>query len=131
LAAGAYTLVAQPTPGNRNEGVQILSPLDNPVAVGNNAIQLTNPLQVAQVYSNLWTPSGVTKNTYVQAFAVALGVYADTTSLGGQSLINNGLAPTYGFVVTSGGVVAALSTSAITARPSPWPTAPRSRSLRS
>jgi hypothetical protein len=63
---------------------------------------LTNA-QVAQVYLGLWTPSGVNKNTYVQAFAVALGLYADTASLGGQSLINNGMASTYGFVITSSG----------------------------
>jgi hypothetical protein len=42
---------------------------------------LTNA-QVATVYANLWNPSGVTKNTYVQAFAVALGAYADTPGLG-------------------------------------------------
>ena len=70
--------------------------------IGTSLAGLTNA-QVATVYSNLWTPSGLQKNTYVQAFAVALGLYADTTSLGGQSLINNGLATTYGFVVTAGG----------------------------
>ena len=43
------------------------------------------------------------KNTYVQAFAVALGLYADTTSLGGQSLLDNGLAAQFGFVVTASG----------------------------
>lgn len=69
---------------------------------GTSLAGLTNA-QVATVYSNLWTPNGVTKNTYVQTFAVALGLYADTTSLGGQSLINNGLASTYGFVVTASG----------------------------
>ena len=63
---------------------------------------LTNA-QVAAVYSNLWTPSGLQKNTYVQAFAVALGLYAATTSLGGQSLLSNGLAAQCGFVVTAGG----------------------------
>jgi hypothetical protein len=63
---------------------------------------LTNA-QIATVYANLWTPSGVTKNTYVQAFAVALGLYADTTSLGGASLISSGLAAKYGFVVTASG----------------------------
>jgi hypothetical protein len=36
---------------------------------------LTNP-QVASVYLSLWTPSGLQKNTYVQAFAVAFGLYA-------------------------------------------------------
>ena len=59
--------------------------------------------QVANVYLNLWTPSGVNKNTYVQAFAVALGLYADTTSLGGASLIANGMATQFGFVVTASG----------------------------
>lgn len=59
--------------------------------------------QIAADYLNLWTPSGLTKNTYVQAFAVALGLYADTTSLGGQSLLDDGLAAKYGFVVTTGG----------------------------
>ena len=69
---------------------------------GTSLAGLTNA-QVATVYLNLWTPSGLVKNTYVQAFAVALGVYADTTSLGGQSLVNNGLAAKYGFVVSAGG----------------------------
>ena len=88
---------------------------------------LTNA-QVATVYLNLWTPSGLQKNTYVQAFAVALGLYADTTSLGGQSLLNNGLAAQYGFVVTASGHA---STSAATGRRSAWPTAQRCRSCRS
>ena len=69
---------------------------------GTSLAGLTNA-QVASVYLNLWTPSGLQKNTYVQAFAVALGLYADTTSLGGQSLLNNGLAAQYGFVVTASG----------------------------
>ena len=69
---------------------------------GSSLAGLTNA-QVATVYLNLWTPSGLVKNTYVQAFAVALGVYADTTSLGGQSLVNDGLAAKYGFVVSAGG----------------------------
>lgn len=59
--------------------------------------------QVAATYLGLWTPSGLNKNTYVQAFAVALGLYADTTGLGGASLIANGLANQFGFVVTPGG----------------------------
>jgi hypothetical protein len=58
---------------------------------------LTNA-QIATVYANLWNPTGVTKNTYVQAFAVALGVYADTSSLGG-----NATATKYGFKVTTAG----------------------------
>jgi hypothetical protein len=59
--------------------------------------------QVASTYLGLWTPSGLPKNTYVQAFAVALGLYADTTGLGGASLIANGLASQFGFVVTPTG----------------------------
>jgi len=58
---------------------------------------LTNA-QIATVYENLWTPSGVTKNTYVQAFAVALGMYADTGTLG-----YNTTAAKYGFKQISGG----------------------------
>jgi hypothetical protein len=68
---------------------------------GTSLAGLTNA-QVATVYSNL-SNSGVTQNTYIQAFAVALGIYADTTSLGGASLIANGLAAKYGFNVTSAG----------------------------
>ena len=58
---------------------------------------LTNA-QVAAVYQSLWTPNGVTKNTYAQAFAVALGIYADTSSLGGNST-----AQSFGFSVTAAG----------------------------
>jgi hypothetical protein len=58
---------------------------------------LTNA-QVATVYKNLWNPSGVTKNTYVQAFAVALGIYADTSSFGGDSTAQG-----FGFSVTAAG----------------------------
>ena len=54
--------------------------------------------QVATIYANLWTPSGVTKNTYVQAFAVALGAYADTIGLG-----FNSTAMKYGFKPVPGG----------------------------
>jgi hypothetical protein len=68
---------------------------------GTSLAGLTNA-QIYTVYSNLST-AGVQANTYIQAFAVALGIYADTTSLGGQSLINNGLAAKYGFKVTSAG----------------------------
>ncbi len=59
--------------------------------------------QVAAIYSGLWTPNGVTKNTYVQAFAVALGIYSTTSSLGGASLVSNKLAAKYGFHVTAAG----------------------------
>ena len=58
---------------------------------------LTNA-QVAAVYQGLWTPNGVTKNTYVQAFAVALGIYADTSTLGGNSTAQN-----FGFIVNAVG----------------------------
>ncbi|HWG42145.1 MAG TPA: SdrD B-like domain-containing protein, partial [Gemmataceae bacterium] len=56
--------------------------------------------QVATVYKSLWTPSGVTKNTYVQAFAVALGLYADNSALSGTSSDGN-LASRYGFNVNN------------------------------
>src|SRR5207248_972046 len=70
--------------------------------LGSSLAGMTNG-QVASTYLNLWTPSGLQKNTYVQAFAVALGLYADTSSLGGASLITNGLAAKFGFKVTTGG----------------------------
>jgi Ca2+-binding RTX toxin-like protein len=40
---------------------------------------------------------------YQQAFALALNVYATTASLGGQGLVQNGLAAKYGFRVSAGG----------------------------
>jgi hypothetical protein len=46
---------------------------------------LTNT-QVAAVYLGTWKPSGLQKNTYVQAFAVALGLYAG----GGAGTFNVG-----------------------------------------
>jgi hypothetical protein len=58
---------------------------------------LTNA-QVATVYLNLWNPSGVTKNTYVQAFAGALACYATSTALGYDPT-----AAKYGFNSSSGG----------------------------
>ncbi len=64
---------------------------------GTSLAGLTNA-QIASVYANLWTPSGVTKNTYVQAFAVALGMYADTSTLGFDST-----AQQFGFKPVSGG----------------------------
>jgi hypothetical protein len=51
---------------------------------------LTNA-QIATVYSNLWTPSGLPKNTYVQAFATALGLYA-SGGLGTYNIGSNGAA---------------------------------------
>lgn len=64
---------------------------------GTSLAGLTNA-QIGTVYLNLWNPSGVTKNTYVQAFAVALGIYADTSSLGGSSV-----SASYGFTVSATG----------------------------
>ena len=64
---------------------------------GTTLAGLTNA-QVATVYSNLWTPSGVTKNTYVQAFAVALACYATSTSLGA-----NATTASFGFNSSAGG----------------------------
>src|SRR5581483_5282712 len=46
---------------------------------GTSLAGLTNA-QVAAVYLNLWQPSGLQKNTYVQAFAVAFGLYATGTT---------------------------------------------------
>ncbi len=40
----------------------------------------------------------MTKNTYAQAFAVALGIYADTSSFGGNSTAQG-----FGFKVVAGG----------------------------
>lgn len=51
---------------------------------GTSLAGLTNA-QVAGAYANTWNPSGVTKNTYVQAFAVALACYATGTNLGANS----------------------------------------------
>jgi hypothetical protein len=59
--------------------------------------------QIETIYSALPNNGNGPNNTYLQAFAVALGIYADTTSLGGQTLINNGLAAKYGFKVTVAG----------------------------
>jgi hypothetical protein len=58
---------------------------------------LTNS-QIATIYANLGSPSGAAKNTYVQAFCTALGIYADTSSLGGDAT-----AQSFGFVVTAAG----------------------------
>ncbi len=57
---------------------------------GCNLAGLTNA-QVAAVYENLWTPNGLPKNTYVQAFAVALGLYS-TGGLGSYNVGSNGAA---------------------------------------
>lgn len=65
---------------------------------GKNTFDGLTNAQIAQVYSNLWSPSGVAKNTYVQAFAVALGTYADSTTLGGSSVTVS-----YGFKVLAAG----------------------------
>jgi hypothetical protein len=58
--------------------------------------------QVAQLYKNLNT-NGIANNTFVQAAAVALGIYADTTGLGGAELVAQGLAAKYGITVTTAG----------------------------
>lgn len=67
---------------------------------GKSLAGLTNA-DVAAVYSSLWSPSGVTKNTYVQALAVALGCYASSTSLGANSTTAG-----YGFKDSPGGTCA-------------------------
>ncbi len=54
--------------------------------------------QIACIYQNLSNPSGTTENTYVQALAAALGIYADTSTLGGSST-----AKQCGFQVTAAG----------------------------
>src|SRR5262249_5015534 len=63
--------------------------------------------QVAQLYKTLSTNNangnGIGGTTYVQAVAVALGIYADTSSLGGAAIVANGLAQRYGLVVTTAG----------------------------
>jgi hypothetical protein len=60
--------------------------------------------QVAAAYLTAFGNSGgVQGNTYAQAFSVALGVYADTSSLSGTGT----LAAKYGFKVTPGGFGAA------------------------
>jgi hypothetical protein len=65
--------------------------------IGSSLAEMTNA-QIATVYQGLWTPNGVNKNTFIQAFAVALGLYADNASLSGVSL-----AAQYGFNVTNAG----------------------------
>jgi len=67
---------------------------------GTSLAGLTNA-DVATVYLNLWNPSGVTKNTYVQAFAVALACYATDASLG-----FNATAASFGFNSSPGGTCA-------------------------
>jgi hypothetical protein len=47
--------------------------------------------------------TGGTSNTYQQAFAVALDIYATTLSLGGASVISGGYTTKYGFKVTDAG----------------------------
>ena len=57
---------------------------------------LTNS-QIATLCTKLST-SGTSQNTYAQAFACALGIYADTSPFGGNSTCQG-----YGFSVTCGG----------------------------
>ncbi|HQU45816.1 MAG TPA: hypothetical protein PK867_23580, partial [Pirellulales bacterium] len=56
--------------------------------------------QVAEVYENLWTPSGLQKNTYVQAFAVALGLYS--TGGAGTFTVPSGDWAAFGITSSSG-----------------------------
>jgi hypothetical protein len=63
--------------------------------------------QIYAIYSSLPNNGNGLNNTYLQAFAVALGIYADTTSLGGATLVSNGLAAKYGFTVSAPGGIAA------------------------
>ena len=58
----------------------------------------TTNVQIASLYAGL-PNNGVTNNDYIQAFAVALGIYADTSSLSGTST----LATKNGFTVSSAG----------------------------
>jgi hypothetical protein len=58
---------------------------------GTSLAGLTNS-QVAAAYLHTWTPSGVDKNTYVQAFAVALGAHASTGGAGSFNVGGNGAA---------------------------------------
>jgi hypothetical protein len=58
--------------------------------------------QIASIVAGLSTGT-TTKSAYAQAFAVALGIYADTRSLGGQSLVDNGKAVQFGFNVSLAG----------------------------
>jgi hypothetical protein len=55
---------------------------------GTGLAGLTNS-QVAAVYLGTWKPSGLQKNTYVQAFAVSLGLYAGNNG-GTYSVGSNG-----------------------------------------
>ncbi len=68
--------------------------------IGSSLAGKTNA-QIATIFSNLGT-GGVQANTYIQAFSVALGIYADTSSLGG-----NATAQSFGFTVSSAGGAAA------------------------
>ena len=57
---------------------------------------------VAAFYLANWPPSGVTLNTYVQAFAVALACYVTSTNLAGT----NATAASFGFNSSPGGTCA-------------------------
>jgi hypothetical protein len=63
---------------------------------GTSLAGLTNAT-IATIYDNLST-AGVQANTYIQAFAVALGIYADTIGLG-----FNATAAKFGFMPVPGG----------------------------
>src|SRR5262249_16268969 len=51
--------------------------------------------------------TGAPSNTQQQAFAVALNIYATTTSLGGASVISGGFTTKYGFKVSDAGALSA------------------------
>jgi hypothetical protein len=73
--------------------------VDRPhLVLGAEQVDREVPGRVTSVYENLWNRSGMTTNTYVQAFAVALGIYADTSGLGYDST-----AAKYGFKAVPGG----------------------------
>jgi hypothetical protein len=61
-----------------------------PAGTAGGLAGLTNS-QIATLYKNLWTPKGLQKNTYIQAFAVAFGLYA-TGGQGSFNVGNNGAA---------------------------------------
>jgi hypothetical protein len=69
--------------------------------------------QIAQLYKNLSSTNNgnsTSASVYTQAVAEALGIYADTTGLGGADLLSNGLAKKYSFAVTAaGGASATIS----------------------
>src|SRR5262249_13093403 len=56
--------------------------------------------QIVQLYKNLGTSNNgnsTSASAYTQAVAMAFGLYADTTGLGGADILSNGLAKKYNF----------------------------------